>query len=1040
MNFCIYDESEVWPRIQKDFASRLPLRNLIWKGGLTQAPRFVEQLNIEIQQSPGPALLSIYLLEPTAADADTYKTTIRPKLRQWVSRQNSNNWLIIYLPHQTEPQTGKFLNLRQTLFDRVRSDMQPPKKESQGEHVAILRPELIESWNSVFLVIRDRVVSALENKVSGMAEEIRKMDANRMMPGWNYCRFFVFKEGLVNLYRLMGLREEALAQYDELEALFIQLLESNNLSWFSSFGGSATGDDFIDLLDPTKKEYHSMMVQNTISLFDFRIYLFGCQCQLLVGMEKYQELVDRAEGFIRGFARAMRGPGTGLGEAFVASWTYSTCQNMVEILEGVPINQRSGIEMLAACKAEFLSGARQQLDILGRMYDRLPGAYLRSSSSSSSLPVTTGDTSVTNPVLTEALSTDDKFDQIYLRTCEQATQYYMECGRRRFAWVLKGDMAQLYMCRGQWKQAVRVLEPLVPGETAESLGAMEGRLVYRLVQCLEQLGQTQRCLEHVVALLAYSKLMDREDLVRMLVQLSQETHKVVGSNKTRCIFDVDEQHLAVAGDTDTLAVSVPIRTLGLPGSFQVDRMEMVLVAGNEGDSQLEITLDAQSTKLTGESQVVDFSTDVVSCPGLFRVKCFRIFLGRLEFYLSGGKKPVRLNEHPGAPTICVGCPSDLSIGDSVVKVTVVPSQLPVDPGTMCIHMFGSDGRALLDPQKCRILGQGAEWKDNSLLVKQETAEIILGKLYNTQEVTAFATYFSEGKEHMSVSTHLVEFTLPLRIETAEIDREMVQVQVRCLEDSVFLDSLMVDGTDRLIREQRRYLEKGECQTVICPHTSDKLISVEVRYATRLDTVFGKLSGLVDRLADKYQLLGYRHLILREVKDHLRDNHKVDMPMEAAPAQRHADMRRLMADLQASDLMCTKGTEQPGNNQLRTIGTECVVSTQRYLDVTASLDNDGGFCHLYQPVGYSVKVADLKGVNVVLEDSKQWMVAGAVATSEIKETMRFTLVPLEVGLVRLPQLVGWSEGGEQVKMNLLQDPWCRVLDDCQRVVCFDVNQV
>ncbi|KAJ2818690.1 hypothetical protein GGI24_005022, partial [Coemansia furcata] len=84
----IVDENGVWERIEQDFTSRLPLRNLIWKGGLTQSARFVEQLDIKVtvgesdsvsshdtlalanEQAGSGRLLNIYVLE-SDSDADT---------------------------------------------------------------------------------------------------------------------------------------------------------------------------------------------------------------------------------------------------------------------------------------------------------------------------------------------------------------------------------------------------------------------------------------------------------------------------------------------------------------------------------------------------------------------------------------------------------------------------------------------------------------------------------------------------------------------------------------------------------------------------------------------------------------------------------------------------------------------------------------------------------------------------------------------------------------------------------------------------------
>ncbi|KAI8320214.1 hypothetical protein GQ54DRAFT_291607, partial [Martensiomyces pterosporus] len=119
LTFNIRDEYAVWQRIQPEFVSRLPLRNLIWKGGLSQAPRFVEQLNIKISTSDidsshdalpmatamqASPLLNIYLVEADA-DADTYKAVIKPRIKNWVakaSQRKGEEWLVVYLPNEAE--------------------------------------------------------------------------------------------------------------------------------------------------------------------------------------------------------------------------------------------------------------------------------------------------------------------------------------------------------------------------------------------------------------------------------------------------------------------------------------------------------------------------------------------------------------------------------------------------------------------------------------------------------------------------------------------------------------------------------------------------------------------------------------------------------------------------------------------------------------------------------------------------------------------------------------------------------------------------
>ncbi|KAJ2908280.1 hypothetical protein GGI21_003041, partial [Coemansia aciculifera] len=206
LTFNVVDDNGVWERIEHDFLARLPLRNLIWKGGLTQSARFIEQLDIKVTigeqadssdavagEQPGSGrLVNIFLLE-SDAEFDTYKAVTKPRVKAWVERvsqRKGEGWLVVYAASASEVQrmgsnSSKFLGIRSTVFDRLKSDFQG--KKDSGDHVVLLQAGVVESWNSLVLALREHVVLALEERVAVLADDMRRMDANRMLPGWNYC-------------------------------------------------------------------------------------------------------------------------------------------------------------------------------------------------------------------------------------------------------------------------------------------------------------------------------------------------------------------------------------------------------------------------------------------------------------------------------------------------------------------------------------------------------------------------------------------------------------------------------------------------------------------------------------------------------------------------------------------------------------------------------------------------------------------------------------------------------------------------------------
>lgn len=77
--------------------------------------------------------------------------------------------------------------------------------------------------------MKESILSSFDLQVLQIQEDTRRLDMQRHMPGWNYCTFFILKEGLAQAFEIMTLYEDALIQYDELEASFFQVLRGNNM-------------------------------------------------------------------------------------------------------------------------------------------------------------------------------------------------------------------------------------------------------------------------------------------------------------------------------------------------------------------------------------------------------------------------------------------------------------------------------------------------------------------------------------------------------------------------------------------------------------------------------------------------------------------------------------------------------------------------------------------------------------------------------------------------------------------------------------------
>jgi hypothetical protein len=181
----------------------------------------------------------------------------------------------------------------------------------------------------------------------------------------------------------MGLFDDALTQFDELESTFTQVLREKNLSWFGSLISPSPKDDSQSLLSLTKKPYRDLILANTISIFDFRIYLLARQCAILAGMGRLVEAARKSSSFLASFSRRLRevevcdstgqfgyfliieNQGT-LPKFFIESWVYSSALSVVEQCDAWagPVDlDKVALSNYQAAKGELLQLAANQVKI-----------------------------------------------------------------------------------------------------------------------------------------------------------------------------------------------------------------------------------------------------------------------------------------------------------------------------------------------------------------------------------------------------------------------------------------------------------------------------------------------------------------------------------------------------------------------------------------------------------------------------------------------------------------------------------------------------
>jgi len=290
--------------------------------------------------------LKIYLLR--CDDSDTYKSSARKQVRDWIkshsnipkksSKAGSENhdaseWLIIHvapieggsswpskaLTSVLEKLRSDFNSSSKSAVDRVAQipfagDFQVQGATSDAVPAGLARDQFItdsnRAWETLLQRFKTLILASFDQRVRQYEEDIREKGAQRNIPGWNFCTFFMFKEGLAMGFENVGLLDDALMGYDELSVELLtairdqnekvaagqnttlfrestqDLFEQAEAAWIGSTASSPRRKNLHKLstsfLDAEEKPYRELIMANNISVFDFRCYVFVRQMGVLL--------------------------------------------------------------------------------------------------------------------------------------------------------------------------------------------------------------------------------------------------------------------------------------------------------------------------------------------------------------------------------------------------------------------------------------------------------------------------------------------------------------------------------------------------------------------------------------------------------------------------------------------------------------------------------------------------------------------------------------------------------------------------------------
>ncbi|TFK86916.1 hypothetical protein K466DRAFT_586827 [Polyporus arcularius HHB13444] len=751
----IFLSTDHWKQIYASLASQLPLRNLHWKSTSRNALRSIQELDVDLvaletlredqaaSQVPQTVLdkplLNLYIF--ICEDSEAYRTQTRKQLKEWhasVSQRKNQEWLIVHVvrPDQSVAQ-GRLFQMKASVLDKVKADFNVDRKDRCVQLVWSADKDNPTVWADLVTKVKEGILSAFDAALTQREEEVKRSEGQRQMPGWNFCTFFILKESVANSLEGMNLYEDALQQYYELEATFFQVLREKNLSWFGALITPMATDDSAPLLSVTKKPYRDLILANTISVFDFRVYLLARQCILLSKIGDMEELCRKASSFLSTFARTLREIEDTLPPFFLESWIYSSALSVVDQADEWAASlqlDKAALASFNAAKGELVELARWQLDILGIATGFLP----RKPPFSLALPSSLGEAtkgpdakrasvSITNTELLAALEDQDALYDLYVNITNRAIELYASAGRRKFALKLHGTLAALDVHRGRMENALSTYTSLPAHYSPHGWTSLEAFMLNRALNIHEAAAKPKdREWIHVLLhfLRAYVEdmgrqlLMSEEDSAAYVQGLATQLKEAAQELDSETPFPdhpafsvtlmEHDAKLAESRDGSLLRVVVQNK---LPCEISIDEVQLQL-AGRE-NSRITFTSKASSL-VPGPNELTLFCPS--SPPGTYSLFSTQIATSRLLFQWKHTKTPkqvragnmptlVHIPRDPKALDVKLKQPPRIELGTSR-KVMVVLSAGRNEIATAAVKLGAPSGIAF-SYDETEVVGEDA---------------------------------------------------------------------------------------------------------------------------------------------------------------------------------------------------------------------------------------------------------------------------------------------------------------------------------------------
>ncbi|XP_030059623.1 trafficking protein particle complex subunit 10 isoform X2 [Microcaecilia unicolor] len=580
-----------------------------WRRSYGRAPKMIHlesnfvQFKEELLPKEGnKALLTfpfLHIYWTECCDTEVYKATAKDDITKWqniLKVHSSADWLIVVVESEAKKKNKTNILPRTSIVDKIRNDF----CNKQSDRCVVLSDPLKdssrsqESWNAFLTKLRTLLLMSFTKNLGKFEDDMRTLREKRTDPGWSFCDYFMVQEELAFVFEMLQQFEDALVQYDELDALFSQYVVNfgagDGANWLSSFCQPVRSWDGLVLRKPIDMEKRDLIQKREATLLDLRSYLFSRQCTLLIFLQRPWEVAHRALQLLHNCIQELKLLEVVVPLGALDCWVFLSCLEVLQRIEGCC--ERTQIEANLSHMVGLWSYATEKLKSLGY----LCGLVSENAPNSEDLnktvdllaglgaerPETASTAQSPYKKLKEALSSVEAFEKHYLDLSHSTIEMYTSIGRIRSAKLVGKDLAEFYMRKKDPQKAETYLQEALKTYLVEGWALPIAHTRKQLAECQKQLGQTENYLQ-TSSLLAGDTHLTEEERRHFCQEILKLSNQQMGNQGNKVFLALDslaqlknlhfEPPTAVVHVGGTLSVEVTLWSR-MPVAVCVDQISL----------------------------------------------------------------------------------------------------------------------------------------------------------------------------------------------------------------------------------------------------------------------------------------------------------------------------------------------------------------------------------------------------------------------------------------------------------------------------------